>query len=220
MKQTNADKYTIAWFKLAECVGRGEKERALGVYRLLSHSIDDPALIAQLGGDILLSFQDDSAQEKYRTAAQLYKQNDQLLQAAAVYEHLITLSPDSHKYRMAVIELYSQLHIRSKVVEHALCVLANLVRTHDGQEVKTLIESCTPFLDEANRALLREKFICGMAEEDQLDQEIMQDQIKKAIDEWLIVDDKRELQQFLSKLEVIDKDLHAFACGYLKQDGA
>jgi hypothetical protein len=37
MKQTQVDKHTIAWFKIAECVSRGEKERALGVYRLLSH---------------------------------------------------------------------------------------------------------------------------------------------------------------------------------------
>ncbi len=58
MKQVPSGKYTIAWFKLAECVSRGEKERALGVYRLLSHSLDDSALVCQLEGDIFLSFND------------------------------------------------------------------------------------------------------------------------------------------------------------------
>ena len=40
--------YSVAWFKLAEFVTRKEKERAFGVYRLLSHSIADRAFAAQL----------------------------------------------------------------------------------------------------------------------------------------------------------------------------
>ena len=65
-KIENSQKYSIAWFKLAECVGRKEKERALAVYRLLSHSIGDEALTTHLEGDILLSFDDDVAIAKYK----------------------------------------------------------------------------------------------------------------------------------------------------------
>ena len=74
MKQAVSNKYNIAWFKLADCVSRGEKERAFGVYRLLSHSLDDQALARQLEGDLLLAFQDDGAVDKYREAVNLYKQ--------------------------------------------------------------------------------------------------------------------------------------------------
>ena len=58
MKHLPSDKYNVAWFKLAECVARGEKEKALGVYRLLVHSLDEPAFIRQLEGDLLLAFKD------------------------------------------------------------------------------------------------------------------------------------------------------------------
>ena len=51
-----SDKYTIAWFKLAECVAKGEKEKAFGVYRLLMHSLEDQAYAYQLEGDLLDAF--------------------------------------------------------------------------------------------------------------------------------------------------------------------
>ena len=76
MRQVPSDKYNIAWFKLAEFVSRGEKERALGLYRLLTHSFDDRALTYQLEGDLLLSFNDDSAQDRYRKAAEEYRQSE------------------------------------------------------------------------------------------------------------------------------------------------
>ena len=40
----------------SQCVARKEKERALGVYRLLSHSFDDLAFARQLEGDIFSFF--------------------------------------------------------------------------------------------------------------------------------------------------------------------
>ena len=74
MKHVPQDKYNVAWFTLAECVARGEKVRALGVYRLLAYSIDDSAFRRQLEGDILLAFQDkDDAIVKYKEAAFLYQ---------------------------------------------------------------------------------------------------------------------------------------------------
>ena len=36
MKAISCEKQSIAWFKLAECVERGEKERALNLFRLLT----------------------------------------------------------------------------------------------------------------------------------------------------------------------------------------
>lgn len=65
----------IAWFKLAECVTRKEKERALTILRLLVHSFNDPAFAAQLEGDILRAFSDEKAGESYRRAQQLYEQS-------------------------------------------------------------------------------------------------------------------------------------------------
>ncbi len=120
MKQAISDKYTIAWFTIAQCVARKEKERALGVYRLLSHSFDDLAFARQLEGDIFLSFNDtDIASEKYEQAVELYKKSNRLRQAAAVYEHLLTIHPHNKTYRADIIELYDKLGMPENAQGHA-----------------------------------------------------------------------------------------------------
>jgi len=65
--------YTLAWFKLANFVNRGEKERALNVLKLLMHSIQDEAVPYQLEGDLLLAFDDNAALDRYHVAANLHK---------------------------------------------------------------------------------------------------------------------------------------------------
>lgn len=120
MKQAVSDTYNIAWFKLAECVSRGEKERALGVYRLLAHSIDDAAFAKQLEGDILLSFNERTlAEQRYRDSAHLYKESGRILEAAAIFEHLYQLDRSSDFYKSSLIELYTQLDVPAKIKEHS-----------------------------------------------------------------------------------------------------
>ena len=91
MKEIVQNKRSLAWFKLTEFVVRGEKERALGIYRLLALSIDNKAFAQQLEGDLLLAFDDPIAEERYLAAAQLYLEAQQPAIAAAIYEHLINL---------------------------------------------------------------------------------------------------------------------------------
>ena len=110
MTSKGSEKYNIAWFKLAECVSRGDKERALGVYRLLSHSLTSEALRAQLEGDIWLSFGElANAITHYRDAAHKYRINNQLLEAASIFQHLRLLDPATTFYKTAAQELYQQL---------------------------------------------------------------------------------------------------------------
>lgn len=121
MKHLSQEKYTIAWFKLAECVSRGEKERAFGVYRLLSHSIENNAFACQLQGDLYFSFDDiDTAILRYVDAAHLYEADGRFLEAAAVYENLISLKPQCVRYRERLIMLYDRLHIPSKSSHHRM----------------------------------------------------------------------------------------------------
>ncbi len=120
MKQARSDRHTVAWFKLAECISRGEKERTLGVYRLLSHSFNDQAVARQLEGDIHLCFNnEEEAIMQYSKAADLYQKSKRLLEAAAVYEHLLTLQGDNVRFRKNIVDLYQQLGIHSKINEHA-----------------------------------------------------------------------------------------------------
>ena len=123
MKQAPVAKYTIAFFRLAEYVSRGEKERALGVYRLLSHSFDDPAFARQLEGDILWSFNDNCAQDKYFQAAQLYQKDMRLRQAVGVYEHLLTMHPKNALYMANLIDVYCQLDLQAKAKAYIVRLL-------------------------------------------------------------------------------------------------
>lgn len=114
-RQSSPEEYCIAWFKLAECVSRKEKERALGVYRLLSHSIDDEALAVQLEGDLLFSFQDHAAAiAKYKQAVELYQKQERFAPAIGISEHIIMHHPKDIWTLEKLVSLYQKMGIQSK----------------------------------------------------------------------------------------------------------
>ncbi len=140
MRQIPADKYNVAWFKLADFVIRGEKERALGVYRLLMHAINDEALALQLEGDILLAFNDPFAIDRYRSAAQAYMHAQRWVQALGIYEQIKSLEALTYEDILAMLELCHILNFSSQLV--VLCknignYLENKQQLHD---IKELIE--------------------------------------------------------------------------------
>lgn len=140
MKQPVSDRYTIAWFRLAECVSRGERERALGVYRLLSHSIGNPAFESQLEGDLYLSFGDHGAAlTRYQNAVTLYRASGRALEAAAVLEHVATLDPHTYVHHEHMILLYHQLQLSRKVQEHLHRALELLVHGKDRETVEQFL---------------------------------------------------------------------------------
>jgi len=108
---------SLAWFKLAELVTRGEKEKALNFYRLLSHSFEEKAYALQLEGDLLWALKDGEALEKYEQAAFLYKKEKKLICAVAIYEHLLTLEPENSDFLVAAIKYYVSLDWPSKFNE-------------------------------------------------------------------------------------------------------
>ena len=105
MKLLSSGSYSIAWFKLADIVSRGEKERALSVYKLLMHSIQDEAFAYQLEGDILLAFDDDGAFDRYHIAAGIYQKNGNYQKAISIYEHAILFKSDI-KILKSLLNLY------------------------------------------------------------------------------------------------------------------
>lgn len=98
MKLNSSEKSSIAWFKLSEFVMRGEKERALTIYRLLMHSIGDEAVAAQLKGDILSYFSDTDAVHAYCQSAELHNKNNNIFHALESYREALTLLLDTYKY--------------------------------------------------------------------------------------------------------------------------
>jgi tetratricopeptide (TPR) repeat protein len=108
MKTFASESYTIAWFKIADFVARGEKERALHMYRLLMHSVPEPAISYQLEGDILLAFDDIAALDRYHKAVNFYKKSGQVKQAVAVYEHVVIFLEDETILK-GLLDLYIEL---------------------------------------------------------------------------------------------------------------
>ena len=109
---------SVAWFRLSELITRGEKEKALNLYRLISHSFDDKAYVLQVEGDILWSFEDAAALEKYKQAAFLYEKEKKATAATAIYEHLLILEPKNYNYLLQLITLYTKLDWWEKLKLH------------------------------------------------------------------------------------------------------
>ena len=115
--ETNAET-NVAWFKLAELIARKEREKALNVYRLLSHSLDDKAYALQIEGDILKSFDVRDATEKYQQAAFLYKKEQRWVNAIGIYEHLLSRDQSNLDFLVTVVDLYAKLDWEEKCKKH------------------------------------------------------------------------------------------------------
>jgi tetratricopeptide (TPR) repeat protein len=145
MKQTQGEKHSIAWFKIAEYVSRGEKERALGVYRLLSHSFNDQAIAYQLQADIHLAFDEQEfAIILYTKAMELYQKSQRFLEAAAICEHLVTMSNNDMLFRREAIKLYHMLANEEKMrnhIEKSLSIVLATGQDHYVQEYLAFLRS-------------------------------------------------------------------------------
>ncbi len=115
MKQLSTDKYQIAWFKLSEFIRRKQKERALGMYKLLMHSVEDDAFAKQVEADLLHFFEESSAINAYIEAAQMYQKKNKLAQATAIYEHLVLLQPKNSQFIKKLFHFYEQLNHPTRI---------------------------------------------------------------------------------------------------------
>jgi len=217
MKHLSQDKYTIAWFKLAECVSRGEKERAFGVYRLLSHSIDNHAFACQLQGDLYFSFDDiESAIAKYFDAAHLYEAEERYLEAAAVYENVLSLRPNIERYRERIIALYQRLHIPSKVLHHRMQLIEQCMQEHKFKEAQSHLAALDDLVAPELVAAMYEKFILAAIENGDVHADQIEKSLKALIDIYMTHELNKRMRQFLSKLEVVDPPWHQKASALLK----
>ncbi len=109
---------SVAWFKLAQLVTRKEREKALGLYKLLSYSLENKAYALQVEADLLLALEEnEDAMTKYQQAAFLYKKEKNLVLATSIYEHLRSLNPDNSNFLCTLVELYARLDWTEKIEE-------------------------------------------------------------------------------------------------------
>jgi len=221
MKQSQKNvSYSIAWFKIADCVMRGEKERALGVHRLLTHSLSDNALASQLEGDIMFACGDiEHALQAYNNAAEKYKALQRYEQAAGVYEHMLLLkSADGFLYS-ALLRVYSAAGIMQHVVRTAVLYVEFLKNSTDTVLMKKVVEEVVPVLNVSlQAALARQLLELDFLEttETVLFQKYL---IAVAIKAYNETADKLKIQDFIEYLKQHKPALVEYALEYTKTSG-
>jgi len=215
MRHLPSEKHSIAWFKLAECVSRGEKERALGVFRLLSHSLGSEALASQLLGDLMLAFNSNTeAITKYIEAALLYKKSNKTIEAMAVYEHLLFLDPFSEEYLFALLDLCKVTKTVFRFIYH----IEVLINAGKLDLATKLIAELNDILDPVQSAQLNRRLAFSSINQANTSEDKVICYIRKAIDGFLASRNNSLLQAFLSELQFVNKNYYEKAHEYLKSD--
>lgn len=218
MRYIPTDKYTVAWFKLAECVAKGEKEKAFGVYRLLMHSLEDKAYAHQLEGDLLGAFHDERALEKYEHAAQLYVANHRWKEAIALYEELVVMNLDNTRAVRCLLELYNKHQkpeqYAAKIIRLAQLFFAKRRFLHIGQLIDTL--PCCIISDEATRVSIE---LCEqMVRKEEVESRVIEKMIQKTTLYAAAQKNTHLLEQFLSTLKQINSIWYQYAMDYIALD--
>lgn len=216
MRQLPGDKYNVAWFKLAEFVARGEKERALGLYRLLIHTFEDKALAHQLQGDLLLSFNDEEAIVEYTKAAQAYEQGTRIMESTALYEHLITLRPSSAEFIEHLIDLYTLLDNKKRIAELSKQLTKVLLEKRQYEHLFSLLSSWQQSLDQSLLVTMYENIILHAAHDTMFPTVVVQEYLKKVVDFYVTAGDESSLHVFLDKLKALHEDYYKKACDYMQ----
>lgn len=209
MKLLSSGSHNIAWFKLADFVSRGEKERALSVYKLLMHSIPDQAFAYQLEGDILLAFDDDAALDRYHCAANLYKKKGDYQKAIAIYEH-VALCKNDLKNLEALLDVYDLLQDQVGIINSfaRFAILAVQVKNFG-----LLINKLHVYLMTRNNILKAELYgytffalLFHDKENPQIEMYLFQ-----ALDLYMKADDTNLLTRFMAKLKASHDGFYTMA---------
>lgn len=218
MEQLPSDKYNVAWFKLAECVSRGERERAFGVYRLLMHSIEDAAFAKQLEGDLLWFFGDDGAVDCYSTALTLYQESEKLVEAAAICEHLVALRPNEHIYREHLIQLYRNLGVTSKMGHGIEQFVALLLFNKQSHKIDSLLTTFDEFHEPHAYAVAHGAVVKVLINSHIGTDEQIRLYLKKAIESFILSGNSVALTSFMSALRALHEPYYEVAAEYIAQD--
>jgi|ERR1700733_404284 len=216
MRYASNDKYTIAWFKLAECVAKGEKEKAFGVYRLLKHSLDDEAYAYQLEGDLLGAFQDERATEKYAHAAQLYYQNHRFKEAADLYEELFLFMPENEQYVSKLIDVCKHNKSNEFFKNKLFKVVEVLKQKQIYHSLILIFEQLSEIVYRAQLIPVYVDIVVQAIKRKENHAPIIARFIESIMQELIAQESYTQIRFFLSRLEQTDEYWYKKACAYIK----
>ncbi len=216
MSHLSSDKFNVAWFKLAEFVGRKEKERALGIYRLLIHSLPGEALRLQLEGDLLIAFNDLKALACYSKAADSYEKEGKLREAIGVYEHCLCMTTASLEYILPLIRLYSMLGHESKIIHYMKMAIRLFIAKHDFEAAYSFFEASP--LSHSFRIVLLEFLISSALQSGICSSTALAKPLAELLNCYQD-NTSKNITSFMESLQHANPEAYAFACNYLMQKG-
>ena len=210
-------KANVAWFKLSEFIQRGEKERALNLLRLLTHSLSDQAFLKKLEADIWFSFDKIQAESYYNNAAHLYKENGKVVEALIVYELLAKRYPETINYIEKVIQLSGQLKWNHKKELFESKLYKTFLIIGKVEKAFTQFTSIEKQLKDADIFAFHRAFVVAALTHKYTEQKLIGNSLYKALEGLLRSGEDKELQQFLEETKALNGMWHKDAIAYLKE---
>lgn len=216
MKKIIGEKQSVAWFKLSEFVGRGEKERALSLFRLLTHSLSDQAFIKKLEAEILVQFEDEQALPIYVHAAHLYRLKGDLVEAVSIYETLVTLEPERTEYLEKVVTFFHELDNQSKRISYQKLLCQAFLAKGWLDKSAQVFEKINTSFNGIEKLSYHQAFVVSALKNRYPQQEAITSHLEKALDGHLRFSPAAELSQFLVTVQELNAVWHKDAVAYLQ----
>ena len=220
MSAVSSGKASVAWFKLAECMRRGEKERSLSVYRLLVHSLPDKAVAWQLKGDILAAFSlENDAADAYAHAAELFEQNHKYGQAAYAYHCIVHYNPRWYHGYDVLVRWYAARGLYKKARTLADRSVYVLITDKHITRAYEMIQYYKAYFNHLHIAQLYEVFVCQSLQQAHgiADRTMINTTIAHTIDTYQQEHKQQALQAFVDTLATLDEQTYAYAQAYYEK---
>jgi hypothetical protein len=211
-------KYTVAWFKLADFISRKEKERALGLYRLLMHSISDKALALQLKGDILYALADTSYVQAYQQAATHYERDNKLFYAATLYDHIKSYDISDYTYAYKSFNAYKSLFLKDRMVSSAQYIIYICLQLHNDTKLYSFLRDILSLYN----TMIMHSDICSLYEymytccdhSDQRHKKMLRESARICVEHYMY-SDSSDIDTFLSFVKDLDISIYEYIDSYI-----
>lgn len=210
-------KSSVAWFKLAECVERGDRERALDLYRLLTHSHDSKAFMKKLEADIMVAFDFDQALKEYIQAAHWYLENNQLSEAAFIYEQIVVLSPSTLEYVERLVDLYAMIGREDKQKHYKLKMHSCYLLSGKIAKAVTAFEEVEEMIEGIDKLQFYRDFVIQALTHRYTNQKIITSFLHKGLDGLIRFGTDSEMKAFLGDLQALNTVWYKDATDYISK---
>jgi hypothetical protein len=204
-QQIGSEKSSVAWFRLAECLKRKERERAFLLYRLLMHSFEDSAFLKKLEGDMWIDFDIQEATNCYIASAHYYKQRNEYHEAYLIYKKLHDIDSQNSMYVDLLLEVIDQTLFKNDKSLYCAKKLSLLCAKKSFVQANICFQEYAELLSPVQKNNFYQEIVKTAIAEEYSDSALIEIYLKKILEYFLAADQNSSLQQFLNHLEFLNK---------------